>query len=390
MDGGIFFDLSGFVANPIRAGIQRVSYQILKNWTFDPPLVPGFIEPGTGRAVILPDVFGELIRRFFNGGAKYGGAAAEEIVACAREAGRVVDESELGRFSRYLNPEIFHEAARIAFYLRLAEHKADRIHFFVHDAMPALHPDFFPPGTATVAMPYLRTLRAVGNIHFNSIACKRDYCERIFRDERATYHVCSLGADGLGTARPEFSPSNTRFSCLGTVEPRKNHALILEAFKRLWARGTNVELVFIGKLGWGRSQLGWEARDVSDELTALGNRVPQFRWCDGLDDRQAKEMITSSRGTVYASETEGFGLPPLESLALGVPVIVSGRIPSIEMIPHLGQIRLAAVSAATICTAVTSMMNDSVAARKHSEILQLELPTWKKMAQSLHQTMTAG
>lgn len=58
------------------------------------------------------------------------------------------------------------------------------------------------------------------------------------------------------------------------------------------------------------------------------------------DDNTLREVLAGARALVFGSEQEGFGLPPLEALSAGIPVIVSERIPSIAMLPPDGQIRL--------------------------------------------------
>jgi glycosyltransferase involved in cell wall biosynthesis len=98
-----------------------------------------------------------------------------------------------------------------------------------------------------------------------------------------------------------------------------------------------------------------------------------------------RHLIRGSRATIFASQAEGFGLPPLESLALGVPVIVSEGLPSIAMIEPPGQVRLAQPDAAGIRQAVLDMLDDTFARRKYEEIRGLNLPTWADLSRRLGQ-----
>jgi glycosyltransferase involved in cell wall biosynthesis len=79
---------------------------------------------------------------------------------------------------------------------------------------------------------------------------------------------------------------------------------------------------------------------------------------------------------LQVSLAEGFGLPALESLALGVPVIVAADIPSVAMIEPLGQCRIAAANTESIREAVLSLLDDEVHRRKCEEIPRLALPRW--------------
>src|SRR5260370_19326623 len=62
--GTVFYDVSHFVDGPRRTGIQRVTFEILKSWTGERPLAPGFIEPRSGRAVLLPAPVMGLTRHY--------------------------------------------------------------------------------------------------------------------------------------------------------------------------------------------------------------------------------------------------------------------------------------------------------------------------------------
>jgi len=386
---GIFYDVSEFVAAPSRTGIQRVVYEVLNNWTFDPPLRPAFISRENGDAVLLPNSFLPLVRGFFTSGRPSEENVGKEIAALARARAHPLRAREIAQFSGFLNLEAFSEHSRIEFYRRLTSNSADRMHWLVHDILPWLRPEFFPPGASAQLDAYLALASGIPNLHFTSDATKGAFCARSLGGDRGAYCVSPLGADGLGRAAPAFSSSKRRLLCLGTIEPRKNHRIVLDAFERLWATGAEIDLAFVGRLGWTLREPGWKPSEIGDELSALAARNPRFVWHRGLDDRELREVIMSSRATIYASENEGFGLPPYESLALGVPVIASARLPSLETIAPLGQIRLAEISAGTIAEAASEMMIDTIAAAKYREIPGLVLPTWRALAESLHRAMTA-
>ena len=99
-----------------------------------------------------------------------------------------------------------------------------------------------------------------------------------------------------------------------------------------------------------------------------------------MSDSQVANVISSSRSTIYVPDMEGYGLPPMESLALGVPVIVSEKTPSVQMIEPLGQIRLHDVNSESVYKAVLQMLDDDFAQKKYAEIKSVELPTWASMA----------
>ncbi len=98
----------------------------------------------------------------------------------------------------------------------------------------------------------------------------------------------------------------------GTVEPRKNVPALLAAFDRLVERGTDLDLVLAGPPGWGA---------VPTELPgAATHRIHRVGF---LDQDGLRTAYAGARAFCYPSLAEGFGLPVLEAMAQGVPVVTS-------------------------------------------------------------------
>lgn len=108
---------------------------------------------------------------------------------------------------------------------------------------------------------------------------------------------------------------------VGTLEPRKNLQTLLRAFSEI-LRTTNQrpQLVIVGKKGWLSNDLfaDTEAYDIEDKLCLTGY----------LTDEELRALYSACRVFVYPSLYEGFGLPPLEAMACGAPVVAS-RIASL-------------------------------------------------------------
>ncbi len=383
--GGVFYDVSGFISDPRRTGIQRVMYEILRNWTGSSPLIPGFIHQESGKATLLPSIFYDLISEYFSGAHRANNHEMEEKIRklAYSHFPVTIKPDQLNSFRGFLNVESFHDPKRITFYDHLLDRFEKRVHWVVHDALLWQHPEYFPPKSPETARDYLRILRRIPNIHFVSPDTKQEFYQRGLLTERSTYRVCLLGSDGFGRAKPALSCPSRRFTYFGTIEPRKHHRKVLDAFDDMWARGINAELCFSGKLGWDAAREGWLPNQIGTELESRGACSACFKWHRDLPDAVAREIIISSRATIYASEAEGYGLPPLESLALGVPVIASAALPSLKMLPEFGQIRLPVMSARAISNAVLQLLHEEVAAQKRTEISALHLPTWRSTAESL-------
>jgi glycosyltransferase involved in cell wall biosynthesis len=119
---------------------------------------------------------------------------------------------------------------------------------------------------------------------------------------------------------------------LGTVEPRKNHKLIFQLIKNYPEIIAKFDIVFAGKFGWGKTivQLATEAGISIDNYNGkiqLLNEVSEF---------EKFQLLKNATATIYPSFYEGFGMPCLESMLLGTPVVCSNSTSLPEVTSHLG------------------------------------------------------
>jgi len=106
------------------------------------------------------------------------------------------------------------------------------------------------------------------------------------------------------------------FLMVGTIEPRKGHALVLDAFDQYWASGGKAGLVLIGKPGWNTRLLELRLQNHPE----LGKRL---RVHANVSDAQLRGAYARAHALIMASYLEGFGLPVVEAGRLGCPVILS-------------------------------------------------------------------
>lgn len=132
-----------------------------------------------------------------------------------------------------------------------------------------------------------------------------------------------LGADFAGTSsgrppRPELAAACARpcFLMVGTLAPHKNHQQALDAMELRWRQGGEAHLVIAGKVGWqADALLGRIARHPE-----LGRRLFVFH---DLDDDELAYAYSRSHALIAASYVEGFGLPLVEALGQGLPVVAA-------------------------------------------------------------------
>lgn len=102
---------------------------------------------------------------------------------------------------------------------------------------------------------------------------------------------------------------------LGTVEPRKDLPGLVAAFDRTAAAVPDVHLVLAGPDGWGDDPLG-----AAIARARHGDRVVRTGW---VDDHQRASLLRGASVLAYPSRYEGFGLPPLEAMSVGTPVVTT-------------------------------------------------------------------
>ena len=104
------------------------------------------------------------------------------------------------------------------------------------------------------------------------------------------------------------------FLMVGTLEPRKGHALALSAFESLWAAGGEANLVIVGKKGWLVDKLV----DRLEQHPQAGKRL---FWVSGATDEFLERVYQSSCCLLVPSEGEGFCLPLIEAAHHRLPIL---------------------------------------------------------------------
>jgi glycosyltransferase involved in cell wall biosynthesis len=197
------------------------------------------------------------------------------------------------------------------------------------DIIALTHPEFFRPPDVMRFRAYWSAMFGLAEVVIvNSkrvLADVEEYC----RDRHPDHGRFELVPLGLRLPEPRAGGpaplpaglEDGRFAMfVSTVEPRKNHALLLRVWRRLLADGVpqraGFKLVFVGREGW-----------MVDDLMAQ-IRAPEFAGSllhlTNIDDEQLSALYDAAAFCLYPSRYEGFGLPVIEAFARGKPVIASG------------------------------------------------------------------
>ena len=193
-----------------------------------------------------------------------------------------------------------------------------RIAVLVHDTIPLDHPMFSRPDQIAGFARKMQAVADHADLVIHTSAATRILTEaQLARLGRVPPGVVSaLGVSVVppdGAALPKgLNLRDPYFLAIGTIEPRKNHALLLDVWQAMAARGGPLPHLFIlGNRGWADPAL----------FARLDAGVPGVTVLTGLTDGAMSALLRGARALLFPSLVEGFGLPPFEAAALGTPVI---------------------------------------------------------------------
>lgn len=206
--------------------------------------------------------------------------------------------------------------------LALRQVPGARLAVLVHDTIPLDHPETQRPGTARAFARFLaRTARNADLVIATAEATRADIAGHMAAAGRVPPMV--VAPLGVIPPRPDpaalpdgLPPATPYFVALGTIEPRKNHALLLDVWESLARDGTTPlpALVLCGARGW-RNEAFLSRLDASPLRGTAILEAP------GLPDGAVGALLQGAEALLFPSLAEGYGLPPMEAAALGVPVI---------------------------------------------------------------------
>lgn len=200
----------------------------------------------------------------------------------------------------------------------------------VADVMPTQFPQWFDAGQIRLFSTFIEAhLRHSEKFVCISECSRRDVvalAERLGVDRELDASVITMGANfqraGDHLPLPAEAPVGRYLLSVATVEPRKNHRLLIAAFDRLKERHPDLGLVMVGKAGWMTD-------DLQASMLAHPDQGGRFRWLDKVDDALLQGLYRHAFLAVQPAFYEGFGTPVIEALGNGVPTLSStgGALP---------------------------------------------------------------
>jgi glycosyltransferase involved in cell wall biosynthesis len=310
----LLVDISVLVQFDLRTGIQRVVRAVLREWLSKQP---------SGIRV-------EPVYTTGDGTYHYARQFTLDFLSCPRD---VLDDAPVEfrpgdiLFMLDFNTVVV-EASR-AFYQRLRAYGVQVV-FMVYDLLPIRMPGHFLDGAPEAHARWLAIVAEGDGAVCISKATADDLAgwfsqngptrQRSFKTQ--WFHI---GADIHNSAPTIGLPADAHtgldrlrsrrsFLMVGTIEPRKGHAQVLEAFERLWHDGQEINFVIVGKNGW-------KVEETIQKLLHHPERGERLFWLESISDEYLERIYAASTCLIAASVGEGFGLPLIEAARHKLPII---------------------------------------------------------------------
>ncbi|MBE9048065.1 glycosyltransferase family 4 protein [Pleurocapsales cyanobacterium LEGE 10410] len=271
----------------------------------------------------------------------------------------------------------------------LAKNKNIQKFLTVYDLIPMLFPHFFKFNEDHVVNKAVKGIELDGWAVCISNSTKNDLCNYLKYLDPNRVFVTHLAASDLFYRCTDFQaianakskyriPSDTPYLLsLSTLEPRKNIEFTIRCFAKLVEQEKikDLNLVLVGAKGWDYDK-------IFEEMTNLPSLQDRIIVTGYVDDRDLAALYSDALAFVYPSFYEGFGLPPLEAMQCGVPVITSNTSSLPEVVGDAG-ILISPTDADSLCHSILNIYNkpslrDSMSLKSIEQAKQF---SWEKCTQ---------
>lgn len=375
IEGGVVVDVHHTARTELETGIQRVVVNVMRQWTAADRrmTIVGWL-PGDEGFELLGDRWDQA-------------QAASRVTSPTRSV--VVPWR-----STYVLPELAIEPDRLDRLQSLAQYGGSTTAVVGYDCVPLTVPETAGGGMRGA---FARNLAAVA--WFDRVAT-------ISEAAAVEYRGWARMVEAAGITGPQISavvladesvPSDASVAslqgivrsghplvlCVGSHEPRKNHLAVLHAAELVWREGHDFDLLFVGGNAWNSARF----LERLSELQRAGRPVRSLR---RVDDATLAALYRRAAFSVFPSVNEGYGLPIVESLALGTPVITS-EFGSMREIATAGAVLVDPRDDHSIARAVALLLRDE----QHREALADEarargVRSWEAYADELWSFMVHG
>jgi len=196
----------------------------------------------------------------------------------------------------------------------------------IHDIAAILFPEFHEKKAVILEKLFIKkAIKAATKILAVSENTKKDLIKKFkVPSEKIEVMHCAASADfcpintteeKVKELKEKISIPEKFFLTVGTVQPRKNYEALLQAFAMFYEKNKNYHLIIVGNSGWGKSDFSKiiEANYLQKHVHLLGY----------ITSKNLNFLYNTAQAFIFPSLYEGFGIPPLEAMKAGCPIIAS-------------------------------------------------------------------
>lgn len=261
----------------------------------------------------------------------------------------------------------------------------------VHDLIPIAHPEWFP----TDANKHTLESIVYSVTERDRVVCVSESTRQdllAYRTDLRPKQVTVAHLAGAEVFKP--TPlSETLRQRLGinseyilsvcTLEPRKNLQLVVRAYEHLLQNNVDTKLPQLVLVG----AIGWKTGELIDQINMLNAPYPNQVIITGyIEDEELAQLYTGASMFVYPSLYEGFGLPPLEAMQCGSPVITS-NVSSLPEVVDMAGITIDPTDVNMLISAMEQIRHDGRDKYAQQSLYRSSEFSWRKMAQQVIKTI---
>ena len=314
----VYIDISNLMNVSFLTGIQRVVREVVTRLLKSDELEVVLLSSNAGKFYynILDNE--KFLEFYISGNGKKRQIVTKDILKLEDiEAGAVFFDID----------SIWHTYLRRSSVYQELKKQGVRIATFVHDINPVMYPQYCHHNTTFFFMNYITAVLKHADIVLvstKSTAKKIDMLTDRLELPRKKIFVTWLGAtfsaksnqrDAVQKEALAAAKSGRYILCVGTIEPRKNHKLLLDAYdKKLSDMGIN--LILAGKIGWN-------IKELKERIETHPKYKRGLYHLEGLNDASIDYLYKNAYAVAFPSFEEGFGLPVIEAMQRGCVTITS-------------------------------------------------------------------
>lgn len=362
----------------LHTGIQRVSRSLMPLWAAEHGVVPAAWTAQSGALRHLCPA--ELARVI-----EWNGIAGDPETDVGRPVGELAATRLIVPWRSVLVLVEVPPAAACDRLAAFGSYSGNRLVVVAHDAIPIVSADMVPSEDTSKFVRFMTAMKFASRVAGVSASAASEIAG--FAAALPTQGLTgpTVVEVPLGAPRAERSApaeadtgpgSMPTVLVVGSHEPRKNHLAVLHSAELLWREGLRFALVFIGGSGWG-DEFPRRAR----ELQAAGRSILVQR---AVTDQELNDAYSTARFSVFPSLHEGFGLPVVESLGHGTPVITSDFGSTAQSGAAGGTLLVDPRDDTALTAAMRTLLTDDDAlARLREQIARRPERTWQDYADEL-------